>query len=113
MCGAARVALRFAVSAWQRKPAGRGARWRFRSALAQAETARRSRFREEAWDRRSVGPPRRGMDRLRRHKPRSLASLGMTGTVGERVRIRDETHRGILRLQGLDALGHVTIIDVA
>jgi hypothetical protein len=26
---------------------------------------------------------------------------------------RDETHRAILRLQGLDALGHVAIVDVA
>ena len=31
----------------------------------------------------------------------------------DRVGFGNETHRAILRLQGLDALGDVTIIDVA
>jgi hypothetical protein len=34
--------------------------------------------------------------------------IGMT-----RLRIRDKTHRAILRLQGLNALGDIAVIDVA
>ena len=47
-----------------------------------------------------------------RQKPRSLASLGMTSVHGNEY-FRDKTHRAILRLQGLDALGNIAIIDVA
>src|SRR5580658_148496 len=54
----------------------------------------------------------------------SLGALGMTGTLGTISALgitsaaggscwKGKTHRAILRLQGLDALGDVAIIDVA
>jgi hypothetical protein len=39
-------------------------------------------------------------------------AISITG-LDEGECFRDETHRAILRLQGLDALGHVAIVDIA
>src|ERR1700678_2665235 len=86
----------------------------------------RDRFRRETWNRCSMGAPQR--EWWCKREPGSLASVGTsvlemtrvpatTSVFGVAVFLEeglgDKTHQFILRLQGLDALGDVTIIDVA
>src|SRR5580700_674325 len=94
MFGAARVAGHPAASALAPEAAGRGA-WCWPGSARAGQEERKCDFRGAAWDRWSRRAP-----------------LEETSALGERC-FEGKTHRAILRLQGLDALGDIAIIDVA
>src|SRR5580700_2261931 len=94
MFGAARVAGHPAASALAPEAAGRGA-WCWPGSARAGQEERKCDFRGAAWDRWSRRAP-----------------LEETSALGERC-FEGKTHRAILRLQGLDALGDIAVIDVA